>query len=110
MAKAGLETALWDLEAKASRKRLEGVDSIAMFKKTESKTEEKTYDNAEEMPEDTVDAPIVEDRQPDVKVEEPKPEAKAAEPVKVEAPKAEEPAKAEAPKTETPAPVTPAST
>lgn len=79
---------LGSVEAKQSRKRLEGVDSIAMYKEPAAKPEEKTYDNVEEMPADDVEEPMVEDRQPDVKVEEP---------AKVEAPKTEEPAKTEVP-------------
>ncbi|MBA3465410.1 MAG: tetratricopeptide repeat protein [Deltaproteobacteria bacterium] len=68
---------LGSVAAMQSRKRLEGVDSIAMYKEAkESKVEEKTYENAEPMPEDV--EPMVEDRQTgeEPAVVEPKPEAK----------------------------------
>lgn len=76
---------LGSIEAKASRKRLEGVDSIASTRTAKVETPkalEKTYDNAEEMP------PLPEDAVEPV-----------AEPTPAEAPKAEEP------KVEEPAPV-----
>jgi tetratricopeptide (TPR) repeat protein len=91
--------------ALASRKRLEGVDSIAMYKTAKAtKVEEKTYENAEPMPEDLED-PILE-------------EAEASDPSKLEAPaeiddepKVDEPATTEEPvKVETPAATAPAQT
>ena len=73
---------------------------------------EKTYENAEPMPEDVM-PPVVEEPAPvveePVKVEAAKPEVND-EPAAVDTPKAEEPAKVEAPAAETPAVVAPAQT
>ena len=95
--------------AMASRKRLEGVDSIAAYLATkETKVEEKTYENAEPMPEDIAD-PVLDEAEPSdpTKLEEAK---EIDDGPKVDAPKAEindEPTVEEPAKTETaPAPAT----
>ena len=78
----------------SSRKRLEGVDTIVVVKTaTAEPVIEKTYENAEPMPEDVVD-PVVEDAEPSqpAKLEEAKPindEPKVEEPAKVEEPKSD---------------------
>lgn len=114
-------------EALASRKRLEGVDTIVVMHQEEPKAEEKAYETREEMPE-IVDEPeetpepmapvedaavepsVDEAKVEDVKVETNVDEVKIAEP-KIDEPKTEEvhdEVKAEEPKVEeTPAPVAP---
>lgn len=99
-------TKLGSLEAKASRKRLEGVDTIAIVKTAKvepPKLEAKTYENAEEMPpmpEDSVEpADVVEP----AKIDEPRVEEPT---VEEPAPVVELPVKVE----ETPAPVVPSQT
>lgn len=67
-------------EAKASRKRLEGVDTIIVMKSEPTESMDKTYDISEPMPEepevtdDGSEEPAVEETTVEPKVEEPTPE------------------------------------